>query len=316
MHSSVHQTETLLFTVLLQLIVMIAAARIGNRILKHLGQPGVIGEIIAGLVLGPSLLGYFLPHLSLFVFGASTPAPVTILSQIGLVLLMFQIGSDFEFCHLVKSRNRNATIGVAAASICVPLALGFGIGQLSASTLAPHMNPLVYSLFCAVGLAITAVPVLGRILREFDMTRTELGVVAISAAAANDVSGWLCLAALSAFAASAFQPGTIALQVSGIIALELGELVDVDGDAAGIRWRSRHHRATGSGHHQPVPGFISGGATHHQPAVEDLSGQEWRVAAQPHHHRDLHDLCDGHLHLLSGHLHHLRRLSLRLAVSS
>jgi Kef-type K+ transport system membrane component KefB len=221
MHSSVHATENLLFTVLLQLIVMIAAARMGNRVLKHLGQPGVIGEIIAGLVLGPSLLGHFLPAMSLYVFGATTPAPVTILSQIGLVLLMFQIGSDFEFGHLTRARNRNAVIGVAAASICVPLALGFGIGQLSAAALAPHMNPLVYSLFCAVGLAITAVPVLGRILREFDMTGTELGVVAISAAAANDVSGWLCLAALSAFAASAFQPATIGLQAAGIAGLFL-----------------------------------------------------------------------------------------------
>jgi Kef-type K+ transport system membrane component KefB len=225
MHSSVHATEMLLFSVLLQLVVMIAAARIGNRILKHLGQPGVIGEIIAGLVLGPSLLGHFLPGLSLFVFGAATPAPVTILSQIGLVLLMFQIGSDFEFGHLGRARNRNAVIGVAAASICVPLALGFGVGRLSAPTLAPHMDPLVYSLFCAVGLAITAVPVLGRILREFDMTRTELGVVAISAAAANDVTGWLCLAALSAFAASAFQPGAIGLQAGGIAGLFLASFL-------------------------------------------------------------------------------------------
>jgi Kef-type K+ transport system membrane component KefB len=219
MHSSVHATEMLLFSVLLQLIVMIAAARVGNRVLKHLGQPGVIGEIIAGLVLGPSLLGHFLPQLSQFVFGATTPAPITILSQIGLVLLMFQIGSDFEFGHLGRARNRNAVIGVAAASICVPLALGFCIGRLSAPVLAPHMNGLVYSLFCAVGLAITAVPILGRILREFDMTRTELGVVAISAAAANDVAGWLCLAALSAYAAAAFQPGAIGLQVAGVIAL-------------------------------------------------------------------------------------------------
>ena len=219
MHSSVHATEGLLFTVLLQLIVMIAAARIGNRVLKRLGQPGVIGEIIAGLVLGPSLLGHFLPQVSLFVFGATTPAPITILSQIGLVLLMFQIGNDFEFGHLGRARNRNATIGVAAASICVPLALGFCVGRLSAPTLAPHMNPLVYSLFCAVGLAITAVPVLGRILREFDMTRTELGVVAISAAAANDVAGWLCLAALSAFAASAFRPAAIGMQALGVAAL-------------------------------------------------------------------------------------------------
>jgi Kef-type K+ transport system membrane component KefB len=219
MHSSVHASENLLFLTLLQLIVMIAAARIGNRILRRLGHPGVIGEIIAGLVLGPSLFGHFFPQASLFIFGAKTSAPIGIISQLGLVLLMFQIGTDFEFGHLGRSRNRNGVIGVAAASILIPLALGFMIGQVSAPVLAPHMNALVYSLFFAVGLAITAVPVLGRILREFDMTRTELGVVAISAAAFNDVTGWVLLAGISAFAAAHFSPSALGWQVAGIVLL-------------------------------------------------------------------------------------------------
>ncbi len=96
MHSSVHQTENLLFVTLLQLIVMMAAARAGNQILRRLGQPGVIGEILAGLILGPSLFGHFFPGASVFLFGAKASAPITIISQIGLVLLMFQIGTDFE----------------------------------------------------------------------------------------------------------------------------------------------------------------------------------------------------------------------------
>src|ERR1700684_2069886 len=116
MHASVQQTESLLFSILLQLIVMIAAARLGNQLLRRMGQPGVIGEIVAGLLLGPSLFGHFFPDAAIFVFGAKPSAPITVISQIGLVLLMFQIGTDFEFGHLAKARNRNATIGVAAAS--------------------------------------------------------------------------------------------------------------------------------------------------------------------------------------------------------
>src|SRR3974390_2052698 len=189
MHSSVHATENLLFLILLQLIVVIAAARAGNRLLRALGQPGVVGEIVAGLVLGPSLLGHFFPTAAVFMFGSAPSTPIIIISQIGLVLLMFQIGTDFEFGHLTLPRNRNATFGIAAASVAVPFALGFGVGQFSAPILAPHIDRLTYSLFFGVGLAITAVPILGRILREFDLTRTEIGVVAISAAALNDVLG-------------------------------------------------------------------------------------------------------------------------------
>jgi Kef-type K+ transport system membrane component KefB len=219
MHSSVHATENLLFLTLLQLIVMILAARLGNQLLRRLGQPGVIGEIVAGLLLGPSLFGHFFPGAATFLFGATPSAPIVVISQIGLVLLMFQIGMDFEFAHLARPRNRNATIGVAAASISIPFALGFIIGQVTQPILAPQMDALTYSLFFGVGLAITAVPILGRILREFDLTRQEIGVVAISAAAINDVTGWVLLAGISAYAAAKFSVANISWQVAGILAL-------------------------------------------------------------------------------------------------
>ncbi|HEX4271913.1 MAG TPA: cation:proton antiporter [Rhizomicrobium sp.] len=224
MHSSVNATEYLLFLILAQLIVMILAARLGNQLARRLGQPGVIGETIAGLLLGPSLFGHFFPGASTFLFGAKPSLPVVIISQIGLVLLMFQIGMDFEFAHLARRRNRNAAIGIAAGSIFVPFALGFIIGRATAAIFAPGMNPFIYSLFFGVGLAITAVPVLGRILREFDMTRTEVGVVAISAAAINDVTGWLLLAGISAYAAAAFSPAHMGVLVGGILVLLLVSL--------------------------------------------------------------------------------------------
>jgi Kef-type K+ transport system membrane component KefB len=200
MTAAVHQTENLLFFVLLQLIVMIGAARLLNTVFRRLGQPGVIGEIIAGLALGPSLLGHFQPHLALALFGDKPAPAVTIISQIGLILLMFQIGADFHFAHLKTRRNAAAVVAVTLASVSVPLLLGVLVGQVSAPILAPSIEPLCYSLFMGVGLAITAVPILGRILRQYDLTRTELGVVAISAAAVNDVIGWVMLAGISAYA--------------------------------------------------------------------------------------------------------------------
>ena len=234
--SSVHQTENLLFSVLVQLILMIGAARIMNTIFRRLGQPGVIGEIVAGLMLGPSLFGHFFPSESVFLFGLKASAPITVISQIGLVLLMFQIGADFEFQHLRKQTVRRAIGLITAASIGVPLALGFAIGHWSAPILAPQIDRLTYSLFCAVALAITAVPILGRILREYGLTHTQIGVTAITAAALNDVIGWVLLAAVTTYAARAFSGLNMGLQISGILALSavclivlrplIGRLVD------------------------------------------------------------------------------------------
>jgi predicted Kef-type K+ transport protein len=191
MTASVHATEQMLFSILIQLIIMIGVARLLNLAFRKMGQPGVIGEIVAGLLLGPSLFGHFFPELSVDLFGAKAAAPIVILSQIGLILLMFQIGSEFEFGHLKTPRNRRAMSIVSFVSIIVPFGLGFAIGQVSQPVLAPGIDPLVYSLFTGVALAITAVPILGRILREFGLTRDEMGVVAISAAAVNDVVGWV-----------------------------------------------------------------------------------------------------------------------------
>ncbi len=202
--ASVHANEQLLFSILLQLIVMIGAARLMNSAFRAIGQPGVIGEIIAGLLLGPSLFGHLFPDASLALFGAKASQPITMLSQIGLILLMFQIGSDFEFGHLREVRAKRAVVMIAVASIALPFALGLWLGFASAAPVAPGINPLIYALFCGVALAITAVPVLGRILREFELTRTPIGVIAISAAAINDVVGWVMLACISAYATAVF----------------------------------------------------------------------------------------------------------------
>ncbi|QTC92273.1 cation:proton antiporter [Brevundimonas goettingensis] len=221
MTASVHATELLLFSILVQLIIMIGAARLLNLAFRRMGQPGVIGEIVAGLLLGPSLFGHFFPELSVSLFGAKAAQPIVILSQIGLILLMFQIGSEFEFGHLKTPKNRRAMVWVSLLSITVPFGLGFAIGQMSQPVLAPGINALVYSLFCGVALAITAVPILGRILREFGLTRDEMGVVAISSAAVNDVVGWILLALISAYAASRLSTAHVGIQLGGLAGLGL-----------------------------------------------------------------------------------------------
>lgn len=216
MNTSINQAENVLFMTLLQLIVMVGAARYMHTVFRRLGQPGVIGEIFAGLLLGPSLIGHFFPQASLTVFGSHASTPITIISQIGLILLMFQIGMDFEFGHLATRRNRRAAIAVTIFSVSVPLFIGILIGRLSAPILAPGADWVPYSLFLGLGMAITAVPILGRILRQYGLTRTEVGVVAISAAAINDVIGWLLLSVVSAYAASQFSAAHLSIQLGGL----------------------------------------------------------------------------------------------------
>lgn len=211
-----YQSETLLFSTLLQLAVIVVVARLANVGLRRLGQPGAAGEMLAGLLLGPSLFGYLFPDASAYLFAKAADIPIGIISQIGLILLMFQIGSDFEFGHLARKRNRSAALGIAAASITAPLVLGALVGWACAPVLAPNVNRMTFCSFLAVAMAITAVPILGRILRELDLTRTHLGVVTITAAAINDVIGWILLAIISAAATSTFSFWGTAGQVGGI----------------------------------------------------------------------------------------------------
>ncbi len=199
-------SEALLVSVLLQLIVMIGVARLCNRAARRLGQPGVIGEIVAGLLLGPSLFGWFCPNLSAALFAPFAAAPINMISQVGLILLMFQIGSGFEFSRLGAGRDRSLVVSTALLSVGLPFALGVWLGSASAAALAPGLPTGPYSLFCGVALAITAVPILGRILVEFRLDREAVGLVAISSAALNDVLGWLLLGAVATYAADGLSP--------------------------------------------------------------------------------------------------------------
>lgn len=201
---TVHQAELLLFFTLLQLAIIVLAGRVGGAIALKIGQSAVVGEIILGILLGPSLFGIVAPELFEWVFRSTPPGPLSMLSQIGLIFLMFQIGQEFDFSHLKISRHRNTMISVAVASMITPFILGFGFGYLAAPILSPDANQIGSALFVGTAFSITALPILGRIMIEFGITNTPVGVVAISAAAINDVIGWVLLAFVSALTISAF----------------------------------------------------------------------------------------------------------------
>ena len=205
--------ESLLFHTLLQLIFIILAARVIGSVFVRLRQPRGVGEIVAGLLLGPSLFGALAPESFRWLFQTGDPGPLHLLSQIGLILLMFQVGMEFDFSLLGNRANRRVAALVTLLGIVIPGLFGWGFGQLSADGLAPGISVPAYSLFIAIALSITAVPILGRILMDFGLTRHRIGVISIAAAAANDALGWMLLAAVAAVATHGFEPYQVLRQV-------------------------------------------------------------------------------------------------------
>lgn len=212
--SAVHKSEALLFFTLLQLTVIVLAGRLGGGLALRLGQSAAVGEIVVGILLGPSLFGLLAPQPFAYVFRSAAPEPMQMLSQIGLLLLMFQIGLEFDFSHLRERQNRKVVTWVAAAGLAVPFALGLAFGYLAAPVISPAADPLASGLFIATAFSITALPILGRIMIEFDLNRQPLGVIGISAAAINDVIGWLLLALVTTLTVSRFEVGGFAAKVA------------------------------------------------------------------------------------------------------
>lgn len=213
--------ETLLWPVLAQLAVVIAAARLFGSLARRVGQPAVVGEIIAGLLLGPSFLGWLAPEAFAAVFRPALPvldpalADATlakvfgVIAQLGLIFLLFLVGLEFEGSH-VRAHGRAAVL-ISLAGIAVPFALGAALARFIHPHLEPHPTagniPLLgLTLFLGVALSITAIPVLGRIMMELNVTRTRLGVITITAAAVDDAVGWIMLASIAAAVKSNFDP--------------------------------------------------------------------------------------------------------------
>ena len=184
---------------LLQIIAILVAVRIFSYLFKYLGQPGVIGEIVAGIVLGPSVLGHFFPGAFEFLFEPSSLVPLNVISQIGLVLFMFVIGMELDLG--VVRRKASETLVISHASIIVPFFLGLVLAYWVYPEFGAHHAPfLSFALFIGISVSITAFPVLARIVQERNLGKTPMGMLAIASAANNDVTAWCLLAAVIAVA--------------------------------------------------------------------------------------------------------------------
>ncbi|HTR02973.1 MAG TPA: cation:proton antiporter [Thermoanaerobaculia bacterium] len=173
------------------LAIIIGSARVFGWLFGKVGQPPVVGEILAGVILGPSLLGRLYPGAIKALLPPSTTSVLAAMAQVGLVLLMLLIGLEFPFDRL-RQAARASTL-VAVAGIVVPFAASYALaGYLS--TVSPVAAPeLAFRLFFATAVSITAIPIMGRILMHTRLTRTRMGLTSITAAALDDVLGWTLL---------------------------------------------------------------------------------------------------------------------------
>lgn len=194
-----HHVESTIGILLLQIIAILVTARIFGWIFLKLGQPTVIGEIVAGIVLGPSVLGHLLPEVSGFLFRPESLANINILSEIGLILFMFAIGMELDITEVRKKLKE--TILISHTSTVVPFFFGMLTAYFVYDTYADKGTPfLSFALFVGIAMSITAFPVLARIIQEKGLTRSHLGTISLASAANGDITAWCLLAVVVAIA--------------------------------------------------------------------------------------------------------------------
>jgi Kef-type K+ transport system membrane component KefB len=199
---------------LLQIVVIISFTQLLGTLFKKIGQPAVIGETVAGIILGPSLLGLLFPGAFHFLFPPESMGNLKFLSQIGLILFMFIVGMELD-TQLIRRQALEALI-ISHASILIPYTLGIGLSLFIYNQYAAdHSTFFSFALFMGIAMSITAFPVLARIIRDRGLVGTKLGMLAITCAASDDVTAWCLLALLVAYIKSG--SGTAGLFTIGLL---------------------------------------------------------------------------------------------------
>lgn len=227
---------------LLQLIVILATARACGWLLRYLGQPSVVGEMAAGMLLGPVVMGTLFPALHAQLFAKDTLAGLSALSTVGLVMFMFIVGLELRARKGVRAQLRAAG-SVGVLSVAVPMVLGLAIAPALHPTLAPAgVGFWPFALFIAAALSITAFPVMARILKDRGLTQTAFGQLSLASAAVVDVFAWVLLAFVVAMVGAGDGHAGLAKTGGGVVLL-IGALFWVVRPA--FAWLLRIHAPEG-----------------------------------------------------------------------
>jgi Kef-type K+ transport system membrane component KefB len=212
-----------LFHVLLTMAAVGALAQVIGRAFARIRQPAVVGEMLAGIMLGPSLLGRVSPAAAQILLPPEVGPYVRLVAQIGVVLFMFLVGLELDLVGLRHRMRSAATISLVG--IAVPLCIGAGAAVALQPILAPQgAGRLVFVAFFAVAMSVTAFPVLARIVAERNMQKSPLGVMALTCAAVDDASAWCLLAIVASLAGSRTGEG---LSTLGLTALYVAFMIGI-----------------------------------------------------------------------------------------
>ncbi|MEJ0036470.1 MAG: cation:proton antiporter [Gammaproteobacteria bacterium] len=204
---------------LLQLVIILGAARLLGLVLRYFGQPAVIGEMAAGIVLGPIVFGAVAPELHAEIFAPASRGALEGLSQLGLVLFMFIVGAELRLPTGARSQIVAAS-WVGILSVLIPMGLGLAIAfPLYPLVSIPGVAFWPFALFMAAAMSITAFPVMARILKDRNMTQTTIGRLALTSAAVADVLAWVLLALVVVLASSAHDWSAFVRQIVGVLLL-------------------------------------------------------------------------------------------------
>ncbi|TDB49390.1 cation:proton antiporter [Photorhabdus luminescens subsp. sonorensis] len=211
-------TEDIVLKLLYQLIVILIVTRLFVWISRSfLGQTAVAGEILAGLVLGPSVAGALFPEFMGVIFPEESSTIFIGIAQIGLILLMFEIGLEFEFREKLR-KSRFTVVVISITGIFLPFTVGFFFAEWLWNSIAtPRPDKIAFQLFFALALSITAIPVLGRIFMELGLARTRTATLVIGSAAIDDIGGWILLGAILTIFVSNYQFDQFIFNIFGIL---------------------------------------------------------------------------------------------------
>lgn len=211
-----HLEFSSLLRLLLQIASILLVSRVLASVMRRVGQPLVIAEVLGGILLGPSLLGWVWPEGMAALFPASSLPALSLISQVGLILFMFLVGLELDSSYL-RGKAR-ASVAISQVSIFFPFILGVGVAGWLYPNYAPvNVSFLPFALFMGIAMSITAFPVLVRILTENGIFKTRLGAIATACAAVDDITAWCLLAFVVAISRAQGFAGAIWTTVMALI---------------------------------------------------------------------------------------------------